>query len=118
MIEISLNAIIFLSLSVALRIVLQESMKMVENTSLLDLLYTHLMFECINNGSLASSSIKQCEYIRIIVQICQEFEKDLGLGLLDLLKNAVKQINGFDHNQNRHTNAELNSVSICLFIAY
>jgi hypothetical protein len=73
------------------------------------------MVECLTDGPFASSSIKKCEYIRIIIQICEEFEKDLALGLFDLLKNAVEAINGFDRNQNRHTDAELNSVSIRLF---
>jgi hypothetical protein len=110
--------ILFSQLRVILRIVLQESVKTVENTSVLECLYTQLMVECITGGPFASSSLKQCEYIRMIIQICEEFEKDLALGLLDLLKNAVEGINGFDVNQNRHTDAELNSVSIRLFITY
>ena len=76
------------------------------------------MVECLTEGSLPSSSIKQCEYIRMIIQICEEFEKDLALGLLDLLKDAVEAIDGFDPNQNNHTDVELNSVSIRLFITY
>ena len=54
----------------------------------------------------------------MIIRICEEFEKDVALGLLDLLNNALNAINGFDHNENRHTDVELNSVSIRLFIIY
>jgi hypothetical protein len=118
MIERPQNANTFLSISVVLRIVLQESVKTVENTSVLECLYTQLMIECLTDGPVASSSIKQCEYIRMIIRICKEFEKDLAFDLLDLLKNAVEAINGFDRNQNRHTDAKLNSVTIRLFITY
>jgi hypothetical protein len=76
------------------------------------------MVECLTDGPFSFSFIKQCEYIRMIIQICEEFEKDLPLGLLDLLKNAVEAINGFDRNQSHYTDAELNSVSIHLFITY
>lgn len=118
MIERPQNANTFLSISVVLRIVLQESVKTVENTSVLECLYTQLMIECLTDGPVASSSIKQCEYIRMIIQICEEFEKDPPLGLLDLFKNAVEAINGFDRNQSHYNDAELNSVSIRLFITY
>ena len=48
----------------------------------------------------------------------EEFEKDLALGLLDLLKNAVEKISDYDSNQNHLTDVELNSVTIRLFIKY
>lgn len=34
------------------------------------------------------------------IQSCEEFDKDLALGLLDLLKNAVEKISDYDSNQN------------------
>ncbi len=118
MIKTSQNVNTFLSISVVLRIALQESVKTVGNTSVFECLYTQLMVECLNDGPFSFSSIKQCEYIRMIIQICEEFEKDPPLSLLDLLKNAVEAINGFDRNQSHYTDAELNSVSIHLFITY
>jgi hemerythrin-like domain-containing protein len=54
----------------------------------------------------------------MIIRICEKFENDLALGLLDLLKNAVEEIDGFDNNQNRHIDVEMNSVSIRLSIKY
>jgi len=62
MIEKSQNVNTFLWISVVLRIVLQESVKKVENTSVPECLYTQLLVKWLTDGPFSFSSIKQCEY--------------------------------------------------------
>ena len=76
------------------------------------------MVACLTSGTFASSSVKQSEYIHTIIQICDELEVNLALGLLDLLKTAMEEIDSFDRSQNRHTDPQSQSVSIRLIDAY
>ena len=65
----------FLYSSVALRIIFQETTKMVEDDDVLDDLNTYLLVECLRCGPFSTSSNKRCEYIQKIVRIAEELEK-------------------------------------------
>jgi hypothetical protein len=43
---------------------------------------------------------KQCEFIRLLVSSCNEFENDVSNGVLDLIAQSIKGINGFDRQLN------------------
>jgi hypothetical protein len=107
----SQNVKTFLSFRVILGIILAESVKMLEHTNVLEIFRDKLMVECLNGGPFLSSSNKKCEYIRFIIQISEEFERDLALGVMELLKTAIEATNN-------HTDPQVNLVSICLFISY
>jgi hypothetical protein len=78
----------------------------------MELLHSQLMDECLSNGPFSMTPTKQCEFIRLLASSCNEFENDVSNGVLDLIAQSIKGINGFDHQLNQHTNPELNSVCI------
>ena len=70
------------------------------------------MTQCLVDGVFGSSAVKQCEYIRILMAIFEELEKDVALGMLDLLKSSIQRISGFDFHQNQHIDPHINLVRI------
>ena len=94
-----LNGRVFLRFSVALRIVLNAVLKTIENIDLLELVHIQLITECLREGPFALTTSKQCKFIRVLIEMFNEFERDLCMGLLDLLKTSIETINGFENNQ-------------------
>ena len=84
---------------------------MVEESIIFDCLYSDLMVRCLLEGPFSATSSTKCLFIRTVVRISEEFEKDVSLGLLDLQEKAMREINGYDQILNQHTDAELNAVS-------
>lgn len=87
---------------------------MVEDDDVLDDLNTYLLVECLRCDPFSTSSNKRCEYIQKIVRIAEELEKNRCLGILCMLIEAVRGLDGFNHDQNFHTDPNLNSVNIPL----
>jgi hypothetical protein len=94
-----------------LRVILKRSVKMVEESIIFDCMYTELMVRCLLQGPFSATSSTKCLFIQTVVRICEEFENDLSLGLLDILEKALRQIDTYDQILNQHTDAELNAVS-------
>ncbi len=88
-----------------------QAVKMLEDTNVLEIFYQKLMVECLSHGPFSLSSDAKTKYIRIIMAISEEFETDLSLGVLELLKTAIEVTNS-------HTDPQIHSVSIFLLISY
>jgi len=101
-----------LSFSVALRIILQQCIKVFEERDVMVLLQLQLINECLSNGPFSTTPNKQCEFIGLLASSCNEFENDISNGILDLIVQAIKSTTGFNHQLNQHTNLEVNSVRI------
>ena len=89
-------------------------LKSVETVNLFDLFHSDLIHACLRVGPFARTSSTQCQYIRLLIDTFHEFQEDLSLGLLDMLRNVVEALDGFDNSTNTHSNAEINGVSIRL----
>ncbi|CAF4421192.1 unnamed protein product [Rotaria socialis] len=84
----------------ALKIFLHKIIKTADSLILLDSFQKQLMMACLKHGQYSLSSNARCEYVQIIMGICNELESDSALGVLDLLKRAIEHILNLPNNQN------------------
>lgn len=70
----------------ALRIMLKKALKNSEEIHVLNMLQSELIIHCLKEPPISLSSMAQSNYLRMMMKICEDFEKTFLLAFLDLLK--------------------------------